>query len=100
MELNFDCFEKDLGQGFTRLFFKITNYSLWLDRGGWYGPNHCILQNFTASFIYRVAKHFFELTKTWFLSCSKMAIFDILLNFLKVYLKYQVWSCLQLLYEQ
>ena len=32
MELNFDCFEQYLGQGFTRLFFKITNYIPGLDR--------------------------------------------------------------------
>ena len=76
MELNFDCFEQYLGQGFTRLFFKITNYIPGLDRGGWYGPYHCILQNFTASFIYQGAKHIFEFTRTWILSCSNMAIFD------------------------
>ena len=56
-----------LGQGFTRLFFKI-NYTLRLDGGGWYGPYHCILQNFTSSSIYWGARH---LTKIWFWSCSK-----------------------------
>ena len=50
MELNFDCFEQYLGQGFTRLFSKITNYILGLDRGGWYwlGMGHIIVVSKTS----------------------------------------------------
>ena len=43
----FDYFERYLGQGFIRLFLKITNYTLGLDGGGWYG-HHIIVFSKTS----------------------------------------------------